>query len=372
MSHARFTCPFVQCTQRVHSLSEIHADVTISKTLEACIRVSSLLLKHTLDEQDWSDCSSSDSILSDVVSDKASIEYILSELECQVCCTLLEEPLTTQCGHTFCKDCLFRSADYNNRCPVCRHQLPDCLTLLNGSQNWLLSNLIQGSFPNLVKLKRVTDKSDVIGDTPLFISSLVFPNMPVQLHIFEPEHRLMIRRCLRTKQKRIGMVLPGRHGQPFMPYGTMLGIHSVETLPDGRSLVKAIGLHRFRVLQHSNQDGYYVGKVERVDDTDLEESPSTSLLNQPSLNELMTSAHEFVNFIQGGCAPWLIQKFHITYGCMPSNPSDFSFWASSIIPINEYEKYRLLEAHSIRKRLSMIVHWVKRLKEQRWFDNNGQ
>ncbi|KAK9761636.1 hypothetical protein K7432_013319 [Basidiobolus ranarum] len=144
----------------------------------------------------------------------------------------------------------------------------------------------------------------------------------------------------------------------------MLEIKSVETLPDGRSLVNTNGLYRFRVLQHTNQDGYYVGKVERVDDSDSLEAHDSPPPNQPSLNELMTSAQEFVDIIKEGCAPWLIQKLNSTYGSMPSNPADFSYWASSVIPIDEYEKYKLLEAHSTRKRLSMIVHWVKRLKEQ--------
>ncbi|ORY06977.1 LON-domain-containing protein [Basidiobolus meristosporus CBS 931.73] len=376
---AHLVCPMLQCPKKTHSLYEAHIDVTVNKVLEACVNVSSMFLRQALYEHDWITSSSKESVSSEDTLQPFPSEHnfedqILEELECQVCYMLFLEPITTQCGHTFCKECLFRSADHSDRCPICRHKLPDYYTLTKCSKNWLLHNLIQGSFPQLAEKRRIlnkADKVDTLGDTPLFVCSLVFPGMPCYLHIFEPKYRLMIRRCLESGQKRFGMMLPGRHGRPFMEYGTMLEIRSVETLPDGRSLVQTVGLYRFRVHEHSMQDGYYVGKVDRIDDIDCEEAYDSPAPNQPSLNELMVSAQEFVDFIRQGCAPWLIQKLDVTYGSMPTNPADFSFWASSVIPIDEYEKYKLLEAQSIRKRLSMIVHWVKRLKEQWWFKSKG-
>lgn len=46
-------------------------------------------------------------------------------LDYPICLTLLSEPITTQCGHTFCKECLIRTMiDLKNRtCPLCRHEL---------------------------------------------------------------------------------------------------------------------------------------------------------------------------------------------------------------------------------------------------------
>ena len=36
---------------------------------------------------------------------------------------LLWEPVTTVCGHTFCKSCLDRSLDHRPECPLCKAEL---------------------------------------------------------------------------------------------------------------------------------------------------------------------------------------------------------------------------------------------------------
>ncbi|KAL2243079.1 UNVERIFIED_CONTAM: hypothetical protein Sindi_0425900, partial [Sesamum indicum] len=42
------------------------------------------------------------------------------DYDCTLCLKLLYEPITTPCGHSFCRSCLFQSMDRGNRCPLCR------------------------------------------------------------------------------------------------------------------------------------------------------------------------------------------------------------------------------------------------------------
>jgi hypothetical protein len=68
---------------------------------------------------------------------------LLTELSCEICLTLLYQPITSPCQHvsypllvsfilvdpppfcqTFCAKCLHRSLDHTNRCPLCRQLLP--------------------------------------------------------------------------------------------------------------------------------------------------------------------------------------------------------------------------------------------------------
>jgi Lon protease-like protein len=64
------------------------------------------------------------------------------------------------------------------------------------------------------------------------------------------------------------MVLPARGAgnggmTGVLEYGTMLDIRSIQMLPDGRSMVEAMGSYRFRLLEKGSLDGYTVGRVER-------------------------------------------------------------------------------------------------------------
>ncbi|CAG8739811.1 24653_t:CDS:1, partial [Gigaspora rosea] len=79
-------------------------------------------------------------------------------------------------------------------------------------------------------------------------------------------------------------------------------------------------------------------------------------------------ARDFIESLRNGYAPWLLQRLNSTYGDMPNDPSDFSFWVASVIPIDENEKYKLLAERSVRERMKMIVNWIDQLKEQWWFD----
>ncbi|CAD6891126.1 unnamed protein product [Tilletia laevis] len=49
---------------------------------------------------------------------------LLDVLECQLCYLLLFEPITTPCGHTFCRACFARNLDHSDRCPLCRARMP--------------------------------------------------------------------------------------------------------------------------------------------------------------------------------------------------------------------------------------------------------
>ena len=45
--------------------------------------------------------------------------------ECSICCSNINnnEVCLTKCGHLFCYDCIYKSIDYNNKCPTCREKL---------------------------------------------------------------------------------------------------------------------------------------------------------------------------------------------------------------------------------------------------------
>ncbi|KAG6009898.1 hypothetical protein E4U21_001000 [Claviceps maximensis] len=203
------------------------------------------------------------------------------EMDCQVCYALLHDPLTTGCGHTFCRPCLHRTLDHSNRCPICRRTLA-MNPLLNPElcpSNETIIRITEQFWPQEKKAREEAVAVEIAArhedlDLPLFVCTLAFPAMPTFLHVFEPRYRLMIRRALEGN-KTFGMVLPRRpqshDDRHFHQLGTLLRIINAQFYPDGRSLVETVGITRFRVVRFGELDGYTVAKTERIDDVSLEE-----------------------------------------------------------------------------------------------------
>ncbi|KAL7981796.1 hypothetical protein Chor_000853 [Crotalus horridus] len=49
----------------------------------------------------------------------------VTDFECSLCLRLFLHPVTTPCGHTFCKNCLQRSLDHAPECPLCKDNLKE-------------------------------------------------------------------------------------------------------------------------------------------------------------------------------------------------------------------------------------------------------
>lgn len=52
-------------------------------------------------------------------------ERNVEDLECGLCYRLFYQPVTTPCGHTFCRKCLDRCLDHTVTCPMCKGNLAE-------------------------------------------------------------------------------------------------------------------------------------------------------------------------------------------------------------------------------------------------------
>jgi Lon protease-like protein len=107
---------------------------------------------------------------------------------------------------------------------------------------------------------------------------VLFPNVFLPLHIFEPRYRRMLAKALEG-DRIIGMVLlrPGWEGNyegrpPVYPIGCAGLITHAEPLADGRYNIVLRGLEKFRVLSEEETDGYRVAQIQTLMEelTDLE------------------------------------------------------------------------------------------------------
>ncbi|TMB91467.1 MAG: peptidase S16 [Chloroflexi bacterium] len=99
---------------------------------------------------------------------------------------------------------------------------------------------------------------------------MLFPHMPMALHVFEDRYREMMRECSRTGTTfgvvaiREGMEVGG----PAEPYsvGTLALQRQVEELPDGRFNLLVLGASRFRIDSMSTQRPYIVAAIHYLED----------------------------------------------------------------------------------------------------------
>ncbi len=99
------------------------------------------------------------------------------------------------------------------------------------------------------------------------LNTVLFPGMPLALHIFEERYKLMISECIETR-KPFGVVLIkhgaealGRLAEPHL-IGCMAQITQVQHLGEGRMNIAAVGRERFRILSLDHGLPYLVGRVE--------------------------------------------------------------------------------------------------------------
>ncbi len=101
---------------------------------------------------------------------------------------------------------------------------------------------------------------------------VLFPDVFLPLHIFEPRYRAMVTEAL-AGDRIIGMVLlkPGfegshDHAPPVYPIGCAGVITHSEALPDGRFDIVLRGLEKFRIVSEQPPAPYRVARVEPIDE----------------------------------------------------------------------------------------------------------
>ena len=108
--------------------------------------------------------------------------------------------------------------------------------------------------------------TDNARELPLFpLNTVLFPSLPLPLHIFEERYKLMIGTCVVTDNLfGVCLIKEGVEvGGPAEPFniGTVARIAEVERMPDGRMNLMTFGTQRFRLEEVIQREPYLVGRV---------------------------------------------------------------------------------------------------------------
>ena len=192
---------------------------------------------------------------------------------------------------------------------------------------------------------------------PLFpLSTVLFPGMPLELHIFEPRYKQMIGRCM-DEQIPFGVVLI-RSGQEangplaeVFPVGCTAEIAHVEPLSDGRMNLLVIGTERFKILELNDEQPYLTGRVE------------TLPLEPPQTLSVLRGARQLpamLRYYLHGLAEPEAVDLDAAQIDFPHDPLAQMYLAAALLQLPSIEKQTLLAAAGAPELLSALLRLYRR------------
>ena len=206
-----------------------------------------------------------------------------------------------------------------------------------------------------------------MSDLPLFpLKTVVFPGMPMPLHIFEDRYKQMIEECLETKRPfGIVMIAEGfaEHDPNVQPrlVGCTVDIKQVQRLADGRVFIMAVGQERFRIIQLKRDiKPYLVGTISKLT---YQNEPFT-LLEESAL-QLKPAVIEYLEILANA------GKVEVDITQLPDDPESLAGIAASLLDTDLDKKQTLLEINRLSQVLTYLaVAYEQELKLLRMMPSN--
>lgn len=205
-------------------------------------------------------------------------------------------------------------------------------------------------------MSEASDKVSGVTELPIFpLSVVLFPGVPLPLHIFEPRYRQMLS-DVRAGNSLFGLsYFDATTSAQDMPaaghVGCVAEVTETQTLPDGRSNILTIGIIRYRIEQYVDSgDPYLVARVSFFEDDEQDDD---------ALHE--TSREVAENFTRIAKA---VRTINDEQAALPdisdTEPQRLSFLVAAAMEVDADLKQELLEMRVTSDRLERLREMLKR------------
>jgi Lon protease-like protein len=199
-------------------------------------------------------------------------------------------------------------------------------------------------------MSEAMEKVRGVRELPIFpLPVVLFPGMPMPLHIFEERYRKMLT-DIRADNNLFGLSYfdvadSERDVPPAGHIGCVAEVAETQGLPDGRSNILAVGVVRYEIESYvESGDLYLVGRARYFEDED-EETPS-----------LATQSHDVAAMFMRVANS--IRAINDERGSLPdisdTDPQRLSFLVAAAMEIELGQKQELLELKSTAERLDRL------------------
>jgi Lon protease-like protein len=188
-------------------------------------------------------------------------------------------------------------------------------------------------------------------DLPLFpLNTVLFPSLPLPLHIFEERYKLMLGTCAVTdKQFGVCLIREGVEvGGPAEPFeiGTIARIAEIERMPDGRMNLMTFGTTRYRLLTVLQREPYLIGRVEILESS--AEQPDDTLV-QDVTDRLLS----YLQNVRG------VQRLP-TRDDLVADVDRLTYLVAATLNLPPSNRQELLEVDSTGERLTQVRAMLRR------------
>ncbi|HUG06559.1 MAG TPA: LON peptidase substrate-binding domain-containing protein [Candidatus Limnocylindria bacterium] len=180
------------------------------------------------------------------------------------------------------------------------------------------------------------------------LTTVLFPEMLLPLHIFEPRYRLLVRRCM-DEDRPFGVVLirsgqdVGATAEPHA-IGTEARIMAFSPLSDGRSYIVVRGGRRFALEQAiPDREPYLVGRVRYLDEKEGDGAPAHAAVAVEAFGQYLVAVMAVTEDARGDRA--------IVDELAAAPPREAAYRIAASLAVEATERQRLLELPSDVERL---------------------
>jgi ATP-dependent Lon protease len=199
-------------------------------------------------------------------------------------------------------------------------------------------------------MSEASDKVRGLSDLPLFpLPVVLFPGVPLPLHIFEPRYRQMLI-DIRLSNNLFGLSYfdsstSDSEVPPVGHVGCVAEVTETQTFPDGRSTILTLGVIRYRIESYVERgDPYLVARVSYFEDDDEDESMLAATAREV--------AETFTRIAQA------VRTINDERASLPditdTEPQRLSFLVAAAMEIEADVKQELLELRSTSERLERL------------------
>lgn len=188
---------------------------------------------------------------------------------------------------------------------------------------------------------------------PLFpLNVVLFPHMPLPLHIFEARYRQMMADCLEEGHS-FGVVAIREGGEtgPAEPYsvGTLAKIVRIDRRDDGRMNLLVMGASRFEILKTAEDRPYLRGQIRIILETgdDLDDTAELTESTGLAFRQYSNLLHDLVGQRADDAEP-------------PMEPELLSYLIAAALNLQVPEKQALLAERRTDSRLKIELRLLRK------------